>query len=158
ELDGSHPGRSNLAQEPDSSGDYGQYRSGTNRSGWHPNPPVSPSAARAARRAETAGCISLPSFLLHNKKEGRPPGRNPGRSRPEQPTRVRQSDIVPPRSGDRGQRSYPEALEPLQQTLPAVFRLFLAVGRAIVGVEGVRGVRVHVDLAGRAGALEFVAH
>jgi hypothetical protein len=40
------------------------------------------SAGRAARRATTAGHVSLPAFLSCNKKAGRPPGRVPANATP----------------------------------------------------------------------------
>src|SRR5207245_2969402 len=54
--------------------------------------------------------------------------------------------------------SHAVLLEPVQQAFPAVLGFVLAVAGAIIGVEGVRRVRVHDDLPGLPRFLEGLTH
>src|SRR5690554_6568538 len=46
-------------------------------------PPADNVRSEGTPKGRRGGCVSLLTFLSHNKKVSRPPGRTPGRSRPE---------------------------------------------------------------------------
>src|SRR5690554_5683176 len=46
-------------------------------------PPADNVRSEGTPKGRRGGCVSLLTFLSHNKKVSHPPGRTPGRSRPE---------------------------------------------------------------------------